>query len=75
MTLIFTVVASSFLVVVVLQYVLIRVMLPKKLSGMARTIISFLAAVSVNTIPFLYRATDRILDDLPWWHREFIVFP
>ena len=75
MTLFFTVVASSFLVVVALQYILIRVMLPKRLSGMARIIISFLAALSLNTIPFLYMATDRILDDLPWWHRELIVFP
>ncbi len=75
MTLFFTVVSSSFLVVVVFQYVLIRVMLPQRLSGMARIIISFLAALSLNSIPFLYMATDRILDDLPWWHRELIVFP
>ena len=42
---------------------------------MARIIISLIATLSLNTIPFLYMATDRILDDLPWWHRKLIVFP
>jgi len=75
MTLFFAIVLSLFLVVVSLQYILIRFMLPQRLSDTARMIISSLLTLSINTVPLLYMRSDRILDQLPWWHREFIVFP
>lgn len=75
MTLFFAIVLSSFLAVVVIQYILIRVMLPRRLSGIARIIVSFLITLSLNTIPIFYMKSELILDQLPWWHREFIVFP
>ncbi len=75
MSLFFGIVLSSFLVVVAVQYVLIRVMLPQRLSITARILISFVVTLSINIIPLLYMRTDRILDQLPWWHRELIVFP
>jgi predicted MPP superfamily phosphohydrolase len=75
MTLFFAIVLSSFLAVVALQYILIRVMLPRKLSGMARIIVSFLITLGLNTVPILYMKSELILDQLPWWHRELIVFP
>jgi predicted MPP superfamily phosphohydrolase len=75
MTLFFAIVLSSFLAVVALQYILIRVMLPQRLSGMARIIVSFLITLGLNTVPILYMKSELILDQLPWWHRELIVFP
>jgi hypothetical protein len=75
MTLFFAIAASSFLAVVALQYMLIRFMLPQRLSSMARIVISSLVTLTINTVPFLYLSTERILDQLPWWHRELIVFP
>jgi predicted MPP superfamily phosphohydrolase len=75
MTLFFAIVACVFLVVVALQYVLIRLMLPQRLSSLARICISFLITLGLNTVPILYMKSERILDQLPWWHREFIVFP
>ena len=75
MSLFFAVVVSLFLLVVALQHVLIRVMLPRRLSGTTRIVISVLLTLSINALPFLYMGTDRILDQLPWWHRELIVFP
>jgi len=75
MTLFFAIVVSSFLAVVALQYMLIRLMLPKGLSTTVRCVISFVVTLTINTVPFLYMGTDSILDQLPWWHREVIVFP
>jgi len=75
MTLFFAIVLSSFLAVVAIQYILIRVMLPRRLSGMARIIVSFLITLGLNTVPILYMKSELILDQLPWWHRELIVFP
>ena len=75
MSLFFAVVLSLFLLIIVLQHMLIRVMLPRRLSSMTRTVISAVLALSVNTLPFLYMRTNHILDQLPWWHREVIVFP
>ncbi|HID28652.1 MAG TPA: hypothetical protein EYP19_01460 [Desulfobacterales bacterium] len=75
MSLFFAVVLSLFLLVIALQHMLIRVMLPRRLSSMTRTVISAFLTLSVNTLPFLYMRTNHILDQLPWWHREVIVFP
>ncbi len=75
MTLFFVVVLSLFLIVAALQYILIRVMLPQRLSSMARIVISFIATLSINTVPLLYMRSNHILDQLGWWHRELIVFP
>jgi predicted MPP superfamily phosphohydrolase len=75
MTLFFAIVACVFLVLVALQYVLIRLMLPQRLSSLARIFISFLITLGLNTVPILYMKSERILDQLPWWHRELIVFP
>lgn len=75
MSLFFAIVASCFLAIVALQYMLIRYMLPKGLSATARRIIASFVTLGINTIPFLYLRTDHILDQLPWWHRELIVFP
>ncbi|RLB83203.1 MAG: hypothetical protein DRH17_03095 [Deltaproteobacteria bacterium] len=75
MTLFFALVVSVFLVVVALQYVLIRVILPPGLSSTAKIVISVFFALSMNTVPLLYMRTDPILDQLPAWHRELIVFP
>ena len=75
MTLFFAIVLSSFLAVVAIQYILIRVMLPRRLSGMARIIVSFLITLGLNTVPILYMKSELIFDQLPWWHRELIVFP
>jgi predicted MPP superfamily phosphohydrolase len=75
MTLFFTVVLSIFLVVVVLQCVLIRFVLPQRISGPWKTVVAAVIAFCINTIPFLYMGTEPILDELPWWHRELIVFP
>ncbi len=75
MSLFFVIVVTSFLVIVALQYSVIRVILPNRLSSMARIILSFVATLAINTIPFLYMGTDWIFDQLPWWHRELIVFP
>ena len=75
MTLFFAIVTCLFFVVVALQYMLIRFMLPQRLSGTARIAISFVVTFAINTVPLLYMRSDRILDRLPWWHRELIVFP
>lgn len=75
MSLFFAIVASVFLFVVALQYMLIRVTLPQGLSSIVKIIISFLVTLSVNAIPFLYMISGRIFDQLPWWHRELIIFP
>ena len=75
MSLFFAIVISSFLVIVALQYCVIRVMLPERLSRMARIALSFVVTLAINTTPFLYMRTDHIMDQLPWWHRELIVFP
>jgi predicted MPP superfamily phosphohydrolase len=50
-------------------------MLPQGLSNIAKTLISFLVTMGVNTIPFAYMTSTRILDQLPWWHRELVIFP
>ena len=42
---------------------------------MAKIIISFIATLSINTVPLLYMRSNHILDQLAWWHRELIVFP
>ncbi len=70
----FAIVISSFLAVAAFQYTLIRYMLPKGLSTTARRIIASFVTLGINTIPFLYLKTNHILDQLPWWHRELIVF-
>jgi len=75
MSLFFVIVVTSFLVIVALQYSVIRVILPDRLSSMARIVLSFVATLAINTTPFLYMGTDWIFDQLPWWHRELIVFP
>ena len=75
MTLFITIVISLFLVVIALQYMLIHFMLPQRLSRMTRIVISSLLTLGINTIPLLYIRSGRILDQLPWWHREFIVLP
>jgi predicted MPP superfamily phosphohydrolase len=75
MSLFFAIVVLSFLSIVVLQYVLIRFILPRRLSSIARIAISFVVTFSINTIPFVYMGADRILDQFAWWHREVIVFP
>jgi predicted MPP superfamily phosphohydrolase len=75
MTLFFAIVTSVFLVIVALQYMLIRLMLPQGLSNAVKTIISLIVTLSVNTIPFLYMMSERIFDQRPWWHRELIIFP
>jgi predicted MPP superfamily phosphohydrolase len=75
MSLFFTIVVSVFLTIVALQYMLIRVMLPQRLSRVAKIIISGLLSISINTILFFYMISERILDQLPWWHRELILFP
>lgn len=75
MTLFFSIVLSIFLLVVILQYILIRFILPQSISAWAKIVITVFITVSINTIPFLYMSTERTLDQLPWWHREFVVFP
>ncbi|MCK4389733.1 MAG: metallophosphoesterase [Desulfobacterales bacterium] len=75
MSLFFAIVACLYLVVVVLQYMIIRVMLPRRLSRPTAILISFLFTLSINILPLLYMTTNHILDQLPWWHRELIVFP
>jgi hypothetical protein len=75
MTIFFVIVSSVFLVVVTLQYMIIRLMLPRGFSKIVRMVISFVVTVAINTIPFLYMNTERIFDKLSWWHRELVVFP
>jgi predicted MPP superfamily phosphohydrolase len=75
MTLFFAIVFSLFLLVVILQYILIRVILPQSMSAMKRCVISSLATLTTNTIPLLYMGADPILDQFPWWHRKLILFP
>jgi predicted MPP superfamily phosphohydrolase len=75
MTLFFAIVTSVFLIIVALQYLLIRFILPHGLSKAVKTITSLAVTLSVNTIPFLYMMSGRIFDQLPWWHRELIIFP
>ena len=75
MTLFFAIVLSVFLLVVVLQCVLIRFILPARISGPWKTVVAVFVASCLNTTPFLYMAKVPILDQLPWWHRELIVYP
>jgi hypothetical protein len=75
MTLFLAIVFSLFLLVVILQYILIRVILPQRLSAMKRSVISSLATLTINTIPLSYMGADPILDQLSWWHRDIILFP
>jgi len=75
MTLFFAIVLSVFLLVVVLQCVLIRFILPQRISGPWKTVIAVCVASCLNTTPFLYMAKASTLDQLPWWHRELIVSP
>jgi len=75
MTLFFSIVLSIFLFAVILQYILIRFILPESISARTKIVITVFITISINTIPFLYMRTERILDQLPWWHREFVVFP
>ncbi len=75
MSLFFATVLCIFLVIVVLQYMLIRLILPQGLSNVARIVISCAVAGAVNSIPFWYMGTDRIFDQLSWWHRELVIFP
>lgn len=75
MSLFFAIVLSIFLLVVFLQYMLIRLVLPQALSKIGRALISFLVTVGMNSVPFLYMTSTRTLDQLPWWHRELIIFP
>jgi predicted MPP superfamily phosphohydrolase len=74
-TLFFAIVFSLFLLLVILQYILIRVILPQSMSGLKRGVISSLATLAINMIPLLYMGADPILDQLPWWHRKLILFP
>ncbi len=67
----FSIVLSVYVVVITLQYILIRLMLPRGFSNITRIAIAFVVTVAVNTIPFLYMRTDRIFDQLPWWHLPF----
>lgn len=75
MTLFFAIVTSVFLVIVGLQYMLIRLTLPQGLSNAAKGIMSLIVTLSINTIPFLYMMSEPIFDQRPWWHRELIIFP
>lgn len=75
MTLFLAIVLSVFLLAVSFQYMLIRVMLPPGVSNTARRAISFLVTVGINIVPFVYMASTRIMDQLPWWHREIVIFP
>ncbi|MDY6990831.1 MAG: metallophosphoesterase [Thermodesulfobacteriota bacterium] len=75
MTLFFAIVLLVFLLVVALQCVLIRFILPERISGPWKTVIAVCVASCLNTTPFLYMAKASILDQLPWWHRELIVSP
>ncbi|MBW2259958.1 MAG: metallophosphoesterase [Deltaproteobacteria bacterium] len=34
-----------------------------------------LLTVGINSVPFLYMTWTGTLDQLPWWHRELIIFP
>ncbi len=70
-----TIVLSLFLTIFVVQFIVIRVVLPQGMSRVVKTLTAALVTFSINTIPLWYMGTDRILDDLPWWHRKFILFP
>ncbi len=75
MTPFFAVVACVFFGVVALQYMLIRFVLPKGLPTVASRGLSFFITSTINIIPFIYMGSGRIFDQLPWWHRELIIFP
>ena len=75
MTLFFAIVFFLFLLVVILQYILIRVILPQSMSPMKGSVISALATLTINTIPLSYMGADPIMDQLSWWHRDMILFP
>ena len=75
MSLFHVVVSSIFLVIVLFQWALIRLMLPQSLSRIGKGLISLLLTIGINSIPFLYMTSTRTFDQLPWWHREFIIFP
>ena len=69
------IVSTIFLVTVLFQWTLIRLMLPQRLSKTGNALISLVLTVGINAIPFLYMTSTRTFDQLPWWHREFIIFP
>ncbi|MBE9550643.1 MAG: metallophosphoesterase [Proteobacteria bacterium] len=75
MTLFSAIVLSLFLIVVALQYMLFRLMLPRRFSSTTKIVISSLLTITINTIPIFYMGTSSIMDQLPRWHRELIVFP
>ena len=75
MSLFFVIVASTFIIIVLFQYVLIRLMLPQGISRAGRALISLVLTVGINAVPFLYMASTRTFDQMPWWHRECIIFP
>ncbi|MBW1743639.1 MAG: metallophosphoesterase, partial [Deltaproteobacteria bacterium] len=66
---------SIFIVIVLFQWALIRLMLPQALSRIGKALISLFLTVSINTVPFLYMMSSGILDQFPWWHRELVIFP
>jgi predicted MPP superfamily phosphohydrolase len=71
----FVVVLCVFSVIVVLQFVLLRLVLPQRLSKTTRIVISSVVTLGLNTIPFLYLLSGVIFDEQPWWHRELVIFP
>jgi predicted MPP superfamily phosphohydrolase len=75
MSLFHVIVSSIFFVIVLFQWALIRLMLPQALSKKRRELISLLFTVCINSVPFLYMTSTHTFDQLPWWHREFIIFP
>lgn len=75
MTPFFVAVLSVFFLIVSLQFVLLRFILPQRLSRVARLAASFVLTLGVNVIPFLYLLSGNIFDDRSWWHRELVIFP
>jgi len=75
MSLFLVIVSSVFLIIVLFQWALIRLILPQVLSKAGRALISLLLTVGINTVPFLYMTSTGTLDQRPWWHRELIIFP
>ncbi|RLB93729.1 MAG: hypothetical protein DRH50_07455 [Deltaproteobacteria bacterium] len=75
MNFLFIVAASLLFAGALLQYGLIRLLLPKRLSTATSIIIASAATLIINAIPLLYMGTEPILDQLPWWHRHLVIFP
>jgi predicted MPP superfamily phosphohydrolase len=71
----FVAVLCVFSVVVAIQFVLLRLILPQKLSRATNIAVSAMVTLGLNTIPFFYLVSKRILDHLPWWHRDLIILP